>query len=234
VNEEAPAGRCAKRSQWRLRETSVVPGHRLSCHDFLSLWSIDLSCENGSTGEIILAMDSLELLLHPIRTRIIHGLSGGQVRTTAELADRLPDVSRATVYRQVAVLVDGGILQVAKERRVRGAVERSYRLRPGRAVISREAAASMTKDQHREAFAAAMAVLVAEFNAYLDRPDSNPIRDSVGYIQAPLWLSRSELADLIRKVGELIAANKDNVAKARRPYLLSPIIFPVEEVAGPE
>jgi DNA-binding transcriptional ArsR family regulator len=179
-------------------------------------------------------MDNLVLLLHPVRVRIIHALSGSQVRTTAELADRLPDVSRATVYRQVALLMEGGILEIAEERRVRGAVERSYRLRSGRAVISREEAAAMSKEQHREAFASALAVLVAEFNAYLDGPDSDPSRDRVGYTQIPVWLNRRELADVQRVVVDVVAANRQNRRESgRRPYLVSPIIFPLAEPGQP-
>jgi DNA-binding transcriptional ArsR family regulator len=175
-------------------------------------------------------MDTLELLLHPVRTRIIHALSGGQVRTTAELADRVSDVSRATVYRHVAVLVDGGILDVAGERRVRGAIERSYRLHRDRARVSREAAETMSNEQHRETFASAMAVLVAEFNAYLDQPGSDPAKDRVGYIQVPLWLTPRELAGIQRAVIETIAANKDNQPSSRRrPYLISPIVFPIDQ-----
>jgi len=175
-------------------------------------------------------MDSLELLLHPIRIRIVHALSGRRVRTTAELADRLPDVSRATVYRQVGLLVEGGILEVADERRVRGAVERSYRLGPGRAVVSREESASMSKDRHREAFASAVAVLVSEFNAYLDGAESDPIKDRVGYTQIPLWLNRQELAEVQRAVAAAVEANGDNPpGGGRRPHMISPIIFPLKD-----
>ncbi|WP_199812755.1 hypothetical protein [Streptomyces sp. NRRL S-1813] len=57
------------------------------------------------------------------------------------------------------------------EQRVRGAVERRYRLRRDRMVIGPEAGASMSLDDHRRGFAAAMAALLAEFNAYLDRQE---------------------------------------------------------------
>jgi DNA-binding transcriptional ArsR family regulator len=190
----------------------------------------DLISAKGSRHETMEAMNNLDLLLHPVRIRIIHALSGAQVRTTAELADHLPDVSRATVYRHVALLVEGGILDVVAERRVRGAVERSYRLRGGRAVISREEAATMSKEQHRAAFASALAVLVAEFNAYLDSTDSDPSRDRVGYTQIPIWLSRRELADVQRTVVNAVAANGNNQRNSgRRPYLMSPIMFPLAE-----
>jgi DNA-binding transcriptional ArsR family regulator len=110
-------------------------------------------------------VDSAELLTHPVRLRVVHAMRGGRTLTTAELCALIPDVSKATVYRHVDLLATGGVLEVADERRVRGAVERRYRLRQDRAVIDAETAASASPDDYRRAFAAAMAVLHAEFNA---------------------------------------------------------------------
>lgn len=175
-------------------------------------------------------MDPLDLLLHPVRVRIVNALSGGVTRTTAELCERLPDVSKATVYRHVGLLVDGGILDVADERRVHGAVERHYRLRRDRARIDGEAAASMSLDDHRHGFAAALAALGAEFTAYLDRPGADPAADSVGYRQGVLWLDPDELADLIGTLSAAVTEVAGNAATpARRPYLLSPIFFPAAD-----
>ncbi|MDX6236374.1 MAG: hypothetical protein QOG10_1189, partial [Kribbellaceae bacterium] len=52
--------------------------------------------------------------------------------------------------------------QVGLEQRVRGAVERTYRLRRERAVIDADAAASASLEDHRRIFAVAMAILIAE------------------------------------------------------------------------
>jgi hypothetical protein len=106
-------------------------------------------------------VDTLELLLHPVRLRITWCLSGGRTRSTSELCAGLPDVPKATVYRYVALLAEGGLLGVAEEQCVRGAVERRYRLRRDRAVIDAGAAASMSLDDHRHGFAAVLAVLLA-------------------------------------------------------------------------
>jgi DNA-binding transcriptional ArsR family regulator len=175
-------------------------------------------------------VDTLELLLHPVRVRVVHALSGGQTRTTSELCARLPDVSKATVYRHVSLLVEGGLLEVAGERRVHGAVERHYRLHKGRAAISDDEAASMSLEDHRHGFAAATAALVAEFGAYLDRAHANPTADLVGYRQIPLWLSPAELNELIGNLRRLVVSNMRNEAgPGRRRYLLSPILFPIED-----
>src|SRR5215216_1699107 len=113
-------------------------------------------------------MNTLELLLHPLRIRILHAMSGGRTRTTSELCARMPDVSKATVYRHVALLAEAGVLEIEDERRVRGVVERCYGLRREKVVVDAEMAASLSTEEHRRAFAVAMATLIAEFNSYLD------------------------------------------------------------------
>src|SRR3954467_8638069 len=110
-------------------------------------------------------------------------MRGGRALSTGQLCALLPDVSKAMVYRHVDLLAAGGILEVADERRVRGAVERHYRLRRERASIDPDTAATLSPDDHRRGFAIAVAALVAEFNAYLDRDNTDPTTDPVGYQQ---------------------------------------------------
>ena len=80
-------------------------------------------------------MASADLLLHPIRLRIIQAFLGDRALTTTELRAELPDVAPATLYRQVARLVGAGVLGVVAERRVRGATERTYVLRASSASV---------------------------------------------------------------------------------------------------
>lgn len=174
-------------------------------------------------------MDVLDLLLHPVRLRIVHALSGDRVRTTSELCGYLPEVPKTTVYRHVGLLVDGGVLDVAREHRVRGVVERHYRLRRERTVIGTDAAATMSLDDHRRGFAAAMAALLAEFNTYLDTEGVDPVADDVGYRQGVVWLSEAERAELIEAASAVLRGRAGNTAAPdRRPYLLSMIFFPAE------
>jgi DNA-binding transcriptional ArsR family regulator len=174
----------------------------------------------------------MELLGHPVRLRIVHALRGERTLTTARLCALLPDVSKAMIYRHVDLLAAGGILEVADERRVRGAVERHYRLRKERASIDPDAAAALSPDDHRRGFAAATAALVAEFNAYLDRENSNPANDPVGYQQHAIWLTRDELIAMVSELREAIVPRLANPPTPDRTrYLLSPILFPSEEPA---
>jgi DNA-binding transcriptional ArsR family regulator len=178
-------------------------------------------------------VDILELVAHPVRLRVVHALQGGRMLTTGQLGERIPDVSKATLYRHVDLLAAGGVLEVAEEQRVRGAVERRYRLRQDRVIIDAEKVASLSLDDHRRAFATAVAVLVAEFNTYLDRDQPEPAADLVGYRQHAVWLSQDELVEMIGQLRAAIAPRLANEpTPERRQYLLSPILFPIDPPPG--
>ncbi|GGP53193.1 helix-turn-helix domain-containing protein [Saccharothrix coeruleofusca] len=172
-------------------------------------------------------MDALDLLLHPIRLRIVHVMSDSGTHTTSQVCTRLPDVPKTTVYRHVGLLVEGGVLEVADEQRVHGAVERHYRLRRERYAVDQQAAEAMSLEDHRRGFTAAMAAMIGEFGSYLDRDGADPATDGVGYRQGVLWLSREELAEVAEGMRRVYAARAGNgPAPGRAPYLVSAVFFP--------
>jgi Helix-turn-helix domain len=67
---------------------------------------------------------SADLLLHPVRLRIVQAFLGDRALTTTALREELADIPPTSLYRHVARLVAAGVLMVVAERRVRGAVER--------------------------------------------------------------------------------------------------------------
>jgi hypothetical protein len=142
----------------------------------------------------------------------------------------MPDVSKATMYRQVSLLVEGGILEVDHEQQVGGTIERWYRLHGPSAVISADMAVSASLEDYRRAFATAMTALLGEFNAYLDRGHADPPADAVGFRQHALWLSPHERDELIEELRKAIVPQLNNEpAPGRRQHLLSPILFPIED-----
>jgi DNA-binding transcriptional ArsR family regulator len=126
-------------------------------------------------------MPSADLLLHPVRLRIVQCLLGDRPRTTSQLRDDLPDVAPATLYRHVATLHDAGLLEVVDERRVRGATERTYRLRDPVPAVGAEEAATMSVEEHRQAFTAFVAGLLGDFDRYLD--SGQLLDDLVGVVR---------------------------------------------------
>jgi len=176
-----------------------------------------------------MAMEITELMLHPIRLRIVNAVFDGQPFTTSQLLQRLPDVPKATMYRHVGVLVEGGLIEVEGEERKAGAVERTYRLHPPRTVIDGAAAAAMSKDDHRRGFAAGMASLLGEFEVYLSRKGAKPTADMVTYRQISLWLNDAEKEALYQEFIAAIRKRLDHTPSAdRRRHLLAMIMFPTQ------
>lgn len=173
-----------------------------------------------------MATERSEILLHPIRLRIVLSALGDEV-TTGELARRLPDLATATLYRHVAKLHDAGILEVVDERQARGAVERTYRVNAAAAHLDANAAASMTNDEHLMAFTMFTGTLIETYGRYLARPDAIPHQDGVSFRQIALRLSDTELGTMVKELAEVVERHTGlDPLPDRRRRLLTTIILP--------
>ena len=178
-------------------------------------------------------MTSAELLLHPVRLRIVQAFLGDRALTTAQLRAELSDVPAASVYRQVARLVNAGVLSVVAERRVRGAVERTYVMRAAAARISADEVAKMSPDEHRQAFLAFVAGLIGDAERYLARPDVDPLRDGASYNMAALWLTDHELLEFARELYTVVQPRAANGPKPGRNRLLfATVLLPTDSADG--
>jgi hypothetical protein len=175
-------------------------------------------------------MASADLLLHPVRLRIVQAFLGDRALTTSGLAAELSDLPAASLYRHVARLVDAGVLAVVGERRVRGAVERTYVLRLSAAQLGPAEAAAMTPDEHRQAFMAFVAGLLADFDRYLAAGKPDLARDGVGYRMAAVWLDDAELATFASDLAGVVQPRLANQpAAGRRRRLLAGVMMPSPE-----
>ncbi|MFD0904799.1 helix-turn-helix domain-containing protein [Actinomadura sediminis] len=82
-----------------------------------------------------------EPALHPVRLRTLRSVAAGR-RTAREIAGMLPDVPQATLYRHLAALAKGGLLEATGEQRI--GPERVYTLPPGGALLDPERLATAT------------------------------------------------------------------------------------------
>jgi hypothetical protein len=175
-------------------------------------------------------MASADLLLHPVRLRIVQAFLGDRALTTSQLRSELPDVPPASLYRHVARLVDASVLAVVAERRVRGALERTYVLRTSAATIGVDELAQMTPDEHRQAFLAFLATLIGDFDRYLDRAEIDLLRDGVSYRLLGLWLTDNELAELSRQIFAVLQPRVANAPKrGRKRRILATVLLPGAE-----
>jgi DNA-binding transcriptional ArsR family regulator len=177
-------------------------------------------------------VDSADLLLHPVRLRIVQAFAGKRPLTTTQLAGELSDIPAASLYRHVARLVGAGVLEVVSERKVRGALERTYRLRLAAATLEPGDLAAMSAEDHRQAFMAFTAELIREFGRYLEGGDIDFFRDSVSYRMAGLWLDDAENAGLVRDLQRALQRRMVNApGEGRRRRVIGYALLPGEKTA---
>lgn len=178
-------------------------------------------------------MANANLLLHPVRARILQTLLGADELTTAQLRERNPDVSPATMYRHIATLTQAGILEVVNERQVRGTVERSYRVRQEEALVDADARTAMTKDDHRQAFTVFTGALMGDFDRYLSRDDAEPAREGVLYRQGAVWLTEEEFTELVEEVEAAVTRRAHTApGDGRTRHIVSLVSVPDKSAAA--
>jgi hypothetical protein len=180
-------------------------------------------------------MASADLVLHPVRLRIVKAFLGDRALTTKQLAVELADVPAGTIYRHVARLTEAGVLQVVAERRVRATTERTYALRMYAAQMQPDEIAAMSLDEHVNAFVAYIAGLLGDFDRYIATKPENPGQDGSGYRVAAMWLTDAELHDYLR---ELAAISQPRLANApgagRQRRMLYTVVLPSPGAQGDE
>ncbi len=175
-------------------------------------------------------MKKIEAILHPVRFRMIQYFLDGQKKTAKELAIKLPDISQATLYRQLDTLVKAGILSVVEEKPVRGTVEKVYAVNFSGVILRKEDIRDLSREEHLQYFLLFTAQLAKDFETYLQNDDVDFERDGVGYRQTAVYLTDSEFKQL---AGELSAVMKKYVnnppAPGRKKRMISTIVIPEYE-----
>ncbi|MGW0436657.1 helix-turn-helix domain-containing protein [Micromonospora sp. NPDC003197] len=170
-----------------------------------------------------------DLVLHPVRIRILRAVAGGQL-TTHDLVELLPDIPQATLYRHLATLVNAALLDVVEERKVRGAVERVYALPEQGSALDASTLATATAEEHERYFTAFVSSLLSEFSRYLARERIDFAADGVGYHQLVMHLTDAELGQFAAGLNALIQPLLANEpGNGRVPRLLATILLPADQ-----
>ncbi len=168
-----------------------------------------------------------DILLHPVRLRIVRALTPQRTATVRDLAAELSDVPPATLYRHVRKLESAGLITAVSQRRMRGAQEASY-------ALTRAALDSATLDRpsaadHLRYFITFTATLIDDFAAYVESGEPDYARDGVSYRQGLLHLSDAELRRMSRAVAAAILPFTALAPSAKRtPRLLATILLPAK------
>jgi DNA-binding transcriptional ArsR family regulator len=164
------------------------------------------------------------LLFHPVRLRIAQLLTGGRQLTARQIAQGVPQVSQAGLYRHLNLLVAGGIVTVADERPVqnRNLVEKVYALDLEAATLQPEDLAHASPHDQRRYFTLFLLMVLGDFERYLQGQERlETPSDTVEYQHHALYLSDEEADQLLTdlKAVRVAAQGKPPSPERRRRYL---------------
>ena len=148
-----------------------------------------------------------DLLLHPIRLRIVLAVFGRQV-TPQQLAKELPDIPQASLYRNINTLAGAGTLDVVRERRVHNTVEKTYALPTKGLMLTAEDLKNAQPEDHIRMVTQYLGLMLGYFVRYIQQGNFDIVRDNVLFQTFPAYLSQGE----IQEFGQAIKA-------AMLPYL---------------
>lgn len=164
-------------------------------------------------------MDWSELVLHPVRLRVLQHLRAAGEATAKEIAAAMGDVPRATAYRHVKALEEGGAIDVARTRRVRGATEKTYALSPQVVNPSPQDARALSAALHLESMGA--------MDAYLAGGNADLAADRVFFQPARFWATDEEYDALLSRIKEAVGEVLGNDgAEGRRLRTLAIVSAP--------
>jgi DNA-binding transcriptional ArsR family regulator len=175
-------------------------------------------------------MNKADLIIHPVRLRILRVLDG-EALTTQELAERLGDVPTSSLYRHLKLLLDGRLVEVADLRLVRGIQEKTYRLAQT-AVLRPADVALLTADDHVHYFTTYVLTLLHDFAAYVtqteaERGSIDMLADRVGYREVSFYATTQELDEAFGAVNAALRPLLQHEAgNGRRRYKLATVLHP--------
>ncbi len=172
-----------------------------------------------------------DLIIHPVRFRILQTLAG-EALTTQEIAARLTDIPASSLYRHLKMLLDGDIITVAETQLVHGIQEKRYQL-VATPHLNQEDVANMTVEDHLRYFTNYILATLRDFAEYLQQaadPEGhvNMLADRTGYTESILFANADELNAFQLKLQEAFMLLAENgPGPGRRKHKFSLITHPM-------
>ena len=151
-----------------------------------------------------------DLLLHPVRMRIIQHLSSLESATVGNLVELMNDVPRITIYRHINILHESGLLSVVKEVKIRGTYEREYALNTGKLQQT------LAQNPVQESVYTFIIRLLSNFESYFKTEGADPVKDRLFLTENTLLLSDDEFEQFINSIYSVVKQYMNRPAAPER------------------
>ena len=178
-------------------------------------------------------MRKIDLIIHPVRFQILRAI-GTETLTTQEIADRLPETPKSSIYRHLKLLLEHNLIVVAETRLVHGIQEKTYRLeQPAR--LGPEEMRDLSVDDHVRFFTTYVLTLVEDYANYVTRnAPIDMLADRTGYTEVYFYATTAELDIFQQEIHTALAkllGNEPGNGRSRRKLAIisQPLLESSEE-----
>lgn len=142
-----------------------------------------------------------DLLLHPVRLRIVQQLFLSQSLTIAQLVEKLGDVPQATLYRHVNLLLEADLIEVVETKKVKGTEERKFSVKKDNIQIPDSEVNTTSQEDHIRYFSVFQSNLLQLATAYMANTSPEQYeQEGFSYAFVPLHLSDEEFKGLVQSI----------------------------------
>ncbi len=172
-----------------------------------------------------------DLILHPVRLRILQTLVNDTLNTQ-QIANRLPDIAKSSIYRHLKLLLENEMIDVEDSRMVKGIEEKRYRLSQS-PHLTAEDLANADADKHLQYFTTFMLSMLRDFGNYLNATEANEgkidlLKDLSGYTEVSFYANEKELQRVFSAINQAILPLMNNREEnGRFKHKLSTITHPL-------
>lgn len=139
-------------------------------------------------------MNMAEVIMNPVRQRIIQYLMVHDKGTVKEIKSKLSDVPTPSLYRHVKILVENSVIVVAEENRIRGTVESVYQLNPNALVV---------EDEDGMGVQVSLMSICTAFAKYFASGHADPRKDMFMLTSCTLMMTDDEFGTFLKEINEL-------------------------------
>ncbi|MDO5785766.1 MAG: helix-turn-helix domain-containing protein [Eubacteriales bacterium] len=135
-----------------------------------------------------------EVVMNPVRQRIIQFLMVHDKGTVKEIKSKLSDVPTPSLYRHVKILAENSVIVVAEENRIRGTVESVYQLSPNALAV---------EDEDGMAVQVSLMSICTAFAKYFASGHADPRKDMLMLSSCTLMLTDDEFGTFLKEINEI-------------------------------
>lgn len=176
-----------------------------------------------------MAKDIIEVLLNPIRMRIIQLFADGtrEKMTAAEICEVLNDIPRTTLYRHINVLIDANVLNIVSERKVRGSLERTLAIN----VAEFQKLQGTQVENAPQLTLSFLMTVYAKFEKYYRKHNGKPQEgDILFFVSSIMMLTDEEFKNYLTEIGEVDKKYTfEDASGGRRPRDITFIVAPPDD-----